>query len=196
VRILKPLSILFSGIVLAFVVHLPVGAQNADASLWRLLSDGRHVALIRHAQAPGTGDPPGFAIGDCTTQRNLDAIGREQALRLGERFRAAGIAQARILSSRWCRCRETAELMALGPVGSSPDALDSFFAAPQREASARTALLRLVTGLPQVGPPIVLVTHQVNITAITGIVPASGEIVVVRREGDGSLVLAGRIAPD
>lgn len=174
----------------------PAHVAQAGNDPWHLLADGSHIALVRHAHAPGTGDPPGFTLGDCASQRNLDSAGRAQARRLGERFRAAGFPAARMFSSQWCRCRETAELMALGPVEEAPEALNSFFSAPQREAGARQALLRLVAGLPRTGPPVVFVTHQVNITAVTGIVPAPGEIVVARRQPDGLLALAGRIPPD
>ena len=181
---------------LTLLIACTAGAMTReDAEAWRLLADGNHIALVRHANAPGTGDPPGFVLGDCASQRNLDTGGRAQARRLGERFRAAGFPAARMFTSEWCRCRETAELMALGPVEVAAEALNSFFAAPQREAGARQAMLRLVAGLPRTGPPIVLVTHQVNVTAVTGIVPAPGEIVVVRRQPDGSLALAGRIPP-
>jgi phosphohistidine phosphatase SixA len=169
---------------------------QAGSDPWRLLADGSHIALVRHANAPGTGDPPGFTLADCASQRNLDVPGRSQARRLGERFRAAGFPAARLFTSEWCRCRETAELMALGPVEVAPEALNSFFSAPHREAGARQAMLRLVASLPRTGPPVVFVTHQVNITAVTGIVPAPGEIVVARRQPDGSLALAGRIPPD
>ena len=174
----------------------PSRVAQAGTDPWRLLADGDHIALVRHANAPGTGDPPGFTLADCASQRNLDALGRSQARRLGERFRAAGFPTARLFTSEWCRCRETAELMALGPVEVAPEALNSFFSAPQREAGARQAMLRLVAGLPRTGPPVVFVTHQVNVTAVTGFVPAPGEIVVARRQPDGSLALAGRIRPD
>jgi hypothetical protein len=182
-------------LVLAVVLGAPDSATARD-DLWRLLSDGRHVALIRHAQAPGTGDPAGFSLTDCATQRNLDMTGRAQARRLGQRFRAAGIVRADLHTSQWCRCVETAQLMELGEPRIAPEALNSFFGHPDREPQARQALLRLA-GIPmRDGLPMILVTHQVNITAVTGIVPASGEIIVVRREDDGSLGLVGRIAPD
>lgn len=167
---------------------------QADDALWRLLAGGGHVALVRHAHAPGTGDPAGFALGDCATQRNLDATGRDQARRLGERFRAAGIARARMLSSQWCRCLDTARLMDLGEVVEAPDALNSFFGEPSREPMVRSALLRLLRADPG-GLPMVLVTHQVNVTAVTGIVPASGEIVVLRLARDADPVVVGRIPP-
>jgi hypothetical protein len=106
------------------VASTPLAA--GDAEILARLSEPGTVLLLRHVLAPGTGDPPGFVLGDCSTQRNLSDVGREQGRALGERLRQAGIVQARIYSSRWCRCLETAELLDLGPVQPLP-ALDSFF---------------------------------------------------------------------
>ncbi len=152
------------------------------------------VLMMRHAYAPGTGDPPGMRVDDCTTQRNLDETGRAQARAAGERLRAAGVAPARVLSSRWCRCLETARLLGLGAVGTAPDALDSFFADRGSEVRRTAALRALLDGLPRDGAPVVLVTHMVNITALTGIVPASGEIVALRLAPGGGFAVLGRLA--
>lgn len=166
-------------------------AEEASV-LWSALADGGHVALMRHAEAPGFGDPDNFALEDCDTQRNLSAAGRDQARAIGDRFRDHGIAVARVHSSQWCRCLETAGLLALGDVIPTP-ALNSFFRdrerGPQQTASVRR-LIDEATGRQ----PLVLVTHQVNITALTGIVPASGEIVVVKPHGE-ELAVSGRIRP-
>jgi phosphohistidine phosphatase SixA len=152
------------------------------------------VLVMRHAHAPGTGDPPGMRVDDCATQRNLDESGRAQARATGERLRAAGVAPARVLSSRWCRCLETARLLGLGAVGTAPEALDSFFADRPSEARHTAALRALLDGLPRDGAPVVLVTHMVNITALTGIVPASGEIVALRLAPGGGFAVLGRLA--
>src|SRR5439155_26739564 len=96
----------------------PVAAAASDEA-WAALAKGGHVALVRHGNAPpGYGDPPGFKIDDCATQRNMDERGRAQARALGEAFRQHGVPVDKILSSPWCRCLETARLMALGPVES------------------------------------------------------------------------------
>lgn len=169
-------------------------AETGEAALWAALRDGGHVALIRHALAPGTGDPPGFRVDDCTTQRNLSAAGRAQARAIGERFRANGIATAAIFSSQWCRCLETAREMGLGEAVAFPG-LNSFFA-DRGEEAWHTAAARALIAERAHGPlPLVLVTHQVNITALSGIFPASGEIIVMRLDGD-TLSLAGRIRTD
>lgn len=172
-------------------------ALAADA-LWAALRGGGHVALMRHATAPGVGDPDGFKVEDCATQRNLSAAGRDEARRIGERFRAQGIAAARVYASQWCRCLDTARLLDLGEI--TPFAgLNSFFRDGAREA-VQTAEVRaliareLASGAPAQGP-LVLVTHQVNITALSGIVPASGEIVVLRADGD-ALTVVGRMRAD
>jgi phosphohistidine phosphatase SixA len=158
---------------------------RAEAGMWAALREGRAAALMRHAIAPGGGDPPGFRLGDCATQRNLSEEGRAQARATGALFRHNGIAAAAVLSSGWCRCLETAELLGLGPVARAP-ALDSFFA-DRAEGPARTEALRRLLGAWR-GGPLVLVTHQVNITALTGIFPASGEAVAVATGADAGVL--------
>ncbi|HPV61730.1 MAG TPA: histidine phosphatase family protein [Thauera aminoaromatica] len=176
---------------------LPIAAACAEtdeAALWAALRDGGHVALMRHAIAPGVGDPAGFRLDDCTTQRKLSAQGRAQARAIGERFRANGIATAAVFSSQWCRCLDTARELALGEVVAFPG-LNSFFA-DRGEEARHTAAVRALIGERARSPlPLVLVTHQVNITALTGVFPASGEIIVLRVDGDTPSV-AGRIRTD
>ncbi|AWI77775.1 histidine phosphatase family protein [Parazoarcus communis] len=169
------------------------GAIADDESLWAALRAGGHVALMRHAPAPGIGDPAGFVLGDCSTQRNLSPAGRAQAATTGERLRAQGITRATIHSSRWCRCLDTARLLGLGPVIPTP-ALDSFFNERDHAAERSAAVRALVRDADTAAGPLILVTHQVNITALSGVYPASGELVVMRIAGD-ALELAGRIQP-
>ena len=167
-------------------------SADDPASLWAALRSGEAAALMRHALAPGTGDPAQFDIDDCGTQRNLSDAGRAQAAAIGGRWRANGIVHARIYSSRWCRCLETAQLLDLGPV-QPLDGLNSFFrdrAAETGRSAAAQALIREQTRSGS--PPLLLVTHQVNITALTGVFPSSGEIVVVRPNGSG-IELLGRL---
>jgi broad specificity phosphatase PhoE len=167
-------------------------AEPAAEAGWAAMAAPGAVALMRHARAPGTGDPPGFVLGDCATQRNLDDAGRAQARATGDAFRARGIAVDRVLSSRWCRALETARLAELGPVEPAP-AFDSFFE-DRAEGPARTAAAgALLRGLPPEAR-VLVVTHQVNISALAGVVPASGEIVVGRMGPEGFETL-GRIPP-
>ncbi|MCM8737346.1 histidine phosphatase family protein [Azospirillum sp. A1-3] len=140
------------------------------------------VVLMRHAEAPGTGDPPDFKLDDCATQRTLGDAGRAQATRIGERLRQLGVDQAQVLSSQWCRCLETARLLDLGPVKEMP-ALNSFFGRQEEEKDRTTQLRQFLADLPRDGKPVVLVTHQVTVTALTGIFPASGEAVLLRANG-------------
>ena len=172
----------------------PKALPADERVLWHALRSGNHVAMIRHALAPGFGDPPHFAIGKCATQRNLSDQGRQQAVAMGDRFRAHGIAAARVYSSQWCRCLETAERLALGPVEALP-VLNSFF---QNFARQETQTRQLLAWLAQqdLNQPLVLVTHQVNITALTGVYPASGEMVVIRPEGSGQWQVVGSLAMD
>lgn len=136
------------------------------------------VLLLRHALAPGTGDPPAFRLGDCKTQRNLDETGRFQARALGNRLREGGLTRARVYSSQWCRCLETARLLDLGPVTEVP-ALSSFFERPEDREPNLAALQELLRRQPADGEPLILVTHQVTITALTGIYPRPGEGVLM-----------------
>lgn len=180
--------------LLLLLASRPGFAQDAEAA-WAALRQGGHVALVRHALAPGTGDPATFRLDDCATQRNLSPAGRAQAKAIGANLRWHGVGVDGVYSSQWCRCLETARLMGLGEVIALP-ALNSFFTEPEREPRQMGELRAWLAEQPRAGA-IVLVTHQVVITALTGIVPASGEIVVVRAPAGGGLELVGRIpAPD
>lgn len=176
------------------LILLAVAPAAADETAWALLAQGGQTVLIRHARAPGTGDPRGFALDDCATQRNLSEEGRTQARLIGARFAERGIDLARVLSSRWCRSLETARL-AFGAERVEPhEPLDSFFGdrsdEPARSAAARRAIAAFA------GPGVlVMVTHQVNITALTGIVPREGEAIVVTADADSVRTL-GRIRFD
>lgn len=166
-------------------------AQAATDDGWSALRDGA-IVLFRHANAPGGGDPPGFRLGDCTTQRNLDDAGRRQARRIGEAFRTRGIRVGAVLSSQWCRTRDTATL-AFGAAVQEDARFNSFFQTPEQSDPQSAAARRVLTQWQ--GPGVLVVsTHQVNITALTGIVPASGEGVVLRAQG-GELQVLGRVRP-
>ena len=172
---------------------LPAVADEAAA--WAALRAGGHVALIRHASTEsGLGDPPGYKLDDCATQRNLSARGREEARRLGERFRKEGVAVERVFTSPWCRCRDTAK----EAFGKADDweALSSFFDDRSR-AEGLTERVKNRIGTYSTRRPkgtIVMVTHNVNITALAGLSVGTGEIVVVRPDGCCGLKVVGRIA--
>ncbi len=169
-----------------------LAGEDMDAAvLWQAIAEGSHVALLRHAYAPGTGDPAGFALDDCTTQRNLSDEGRKQARKIGQRFREHGIRTAEVFTSQWCRCRETAQGLGIGPATDLP-VLNSFFA-DMSLAGEATRRLASWLAMRTSEKPLVLVTHQVNITGLTGIVPGSGEVIVFRQEEAGTISVLGRI---
>lgn len=160
--------------------------QNADAE------NETYAVLLRHAIAPGTGDPVNFQLGDCSTQRNLSEEGRQQARAIGQAFRDRNIPVKQVLSSQWCRCLETAELMDIGAVESFPP-LNSFFR-DRSTADAQTAQVTdYLKANQQDSGVIVMVTHQVNITALSDIVPRSGSAIVVQLNAD-SVNVVGQLS--
>jgi phosphohistidine phosphatase SixA len=170
------------------VVSTRAVADERDA--WAALVNGGHVALVRHGSAPpGYGDPPGFKIDDCATQRNMDEHGRAQARAVGEAFRQRRVPVDKILSSPLCRCLETARLMALGPV-ESVMAVASSNRSPER----LPVLKQLVADWRGPGT-LVLVTHAFTVNALVGIMPEQAEIVVVRPKLDrAGIDVVGRIS--
>jgi len=157
----------------------------------RTLKSGGGVLMIRHANAPGSGDPANFKIGDCATQRNLDERGRAQARAIGVFLRHHGIVKVRVYSSQWCRCLETARLMNLGTVQQLP-ALNSFFSRPDDREPRLAALKAFLAEQPHDGRPIILITHYVTIEAMTGEGVSSGEGLVLQLN-NGSPKVAGRL---
>jgi phosphohistidine phosphatase SixA len=177
----------FSLLLILIIVPIACGQTVSETELWEVLKAGDGIALMRHATAPGTGDPDNFQLNDCSTQRNLSEEGREQACLISERFCEQGISEMAVYSSQWCRCLETATSLNLGEVTPLPD-LNSFFE-NQTTEEAQTVNIREFISSYGGGIPLMLVTHQVNITALTSSVPASGEIIVLRKSQDGFEVL-------
>ena len=167
-------------------------AATATDDLWTRLAAGGQAVLLRHAIAPGTGDPPTFKLGDCSTQRNLSDAGRQQARRIGAAFRQHSAKVDKVYTSQWCRSQDTAELLGLGPVEPLP-LLNSFFA-NRSAGKAQTAALEHFLKTTSFSGVVVLVTHQVNITALTGIYLGSGEAVVVEMPEAQSLRVLGRLS--
>jgi 8-oxo-(d)GTP phosphatase len=150
------------------------------------------VLMLRHALAPGTGDPANFKLEDCSTQRNLNETGRRQAVAVGERLRSEGYSTARVFTSQWCRCKETAELMQMGEVLELP-ALNSFYQRWEDKTQNLRALKDFLSKQPVDGPLIILVTHQVTITALTNVFPASGDGVLLQLDGQGGFEIGPRM---
>lgn len=175
------------------------GAQeptSAAADIWSQLqqADTHYYVLMRHALAPGTGDPDSFQLEECSTQRNLSEEGRAQARRTGEVFRERNVTVQRVLSSEWCRCLDTAELMDLGEVERFP-LLNSFFR-DRSQGPERTQQLQEFM-IDNSGDPgvTVMVTHFVNISAIAGSGVSSGEIVVMQINDQDEPEVVARIEP-
>jgi phosphohistidine phosphatase SixA len=161
-------------------------AQQAIASLANDLQDGQHVLLMRHADAPGYGDPAGYVISQCSTQRNLGDYGKKQAKAIGTWLSSQGIQKADVFSSPWCRCLDTANLLNKGPIKIEPS-LSSFFdnmSLEKRQTKELEAFIKSELVKPSKAP-LILVTHHVNIQAYTGKVVGVGDMVLVRVNKNG-----------
>jgi broad specificity phosphatase PhoE len=159
-------------------------ARADDRDPWNRLRSGGLVILMRHAATEeGQGDPPDFRLNDCSTQRNLSEAGRADARRIGERFRAERVPVERVLTSPWCRCRETATLA----FGRAEDwePLSSYFDLPHREAEYNDRVKKRISqyGRRLPGGNVVMVTHNVNIAALSRQSVATGEMVLMRPDG-------------
>jgi len=168
-------------------------AAAGDDAAWRLLAAGGCAVLLRHAQTvAGIGDPPGFRLDDCSTQRNLSSAGREEARRIGAGFERRGIGVDEVLSSRWCRCLDTARLAFPRHEVRVFEPLDSFFADGSARQAQTEALRAWLARQPSTRR-IVLVTHQVNIAALTGQSVGMGEALLVRLAHAGPVEPFGRL---
>lgn len=181
------------GFLFAIFISTPLMADADKDDAWEAFRDGRAVLMLRHALAPGTGDPDNFDLEDCSTQRNLNAQGREQARAWRPFLEKRGIPQARVFSSQWCRCIETAREIAMGEVTEWPS-LNSFFANRGEGGMATRQTIALVNDLDE-GTPVILVSHQVNITRLTGVYPASNEGVIVALPLSRNPVVLARVSP-
>ena len=181
-------------VVVMGMLFLPAPAHAVEP--WsELRNESGLVVLMRHAIAPGGGDPAGFRLGDCETQRQLSAEGRAQARAIGREFRAKQIPIAGIRSSRWCRAIDTANLLNLGTVRTTP-ALDSVFTASEQVAERKKRMtLQMIRAHQRKSGVLILVGHQANIIDLTGIAPASGGAVVVKADSMGRIRVIGELKP-
>lgn len=182
-----------TALLIVFALLSLVGPRTGSASPegWEAMARPGAIAVMRHAYAPGYSDPSNFRLDDCSTQRNLNDAGRDQARRIGAAFRDNGIEVDRVLTSQWCRSAETAELLGLGAVEPLPS-LNSFFEARHRRDEQTRATIEFLRSQPE-DQRLVLVTHQVNITALTGRGTASGEFVVIDLSSDGQVEVLGEV---
>jgi phosphohistidine phosphatase SixA len=182
---LKQLTAIF---VFAFMAASAMASELADK-----LKLPNYALLVRHALAPGIGDPAGYSLNDCSTQRNLDRQGKQQATRTGKWLQSQDIQNAMVLTSPWCRCKDTANLLGYGQSEVEP-AIGSFFEASQQAADYTQ---RLQKRLAQLGPTkgdkaLILVTHHVNILDYMGSNVGSGDMVLVQFDAHGKLISAKR----
>ena len=175
-----------------FLFCLFTSQINASEQAWNLAQEGNKIILIRHSLAPGGGDPAGFKVDDCKTQRNLNRTGINQSKKIGKLFKKNKVPVDQVLSSQWCRCKDTAKF-AFGEYKEFT-ALNSTFQSQfnKNEAKQLKQLYNYVKKWNGNGKNLVLITHYSIITAVTNAVPSSGEIVVA----DKNFKVLGTIQTD
>ena len=175
---------------LVLLVVALTGSVHACASeLSELLKKSDYVLLMRHALAPGVGDPAGYTLQDCKSQRNLDAQGRAQAQRIGQWLKMQGVRDTIVFTSAWCRCKETAEKLALGdPVHEA--SLNSFFDDMSQGTQSNLKLQKFISNQlnSKNEKALILVTHHVNIAEFMGEKVGSGDMVLAKVNSAGKLL--------
>jgi len=187
---------LFAATALIALLAAPT-ISTAQTDAWALLRQPGHVAFMRHSDAPGFGgygDPPGFKLEDCATQRNLSEEGRAHARRTGEAFRQRGAVFDRVLSSPWCRCKETA-LLAIGREAEVFAPLSNLVGRGEHRDAQVKALKAYLAGLDG-NTRVLFITHGIVINALTGVSPASGEMVIVKPGSGGEPNVVARLKAD
>jgi phosphohistidine phosphatase SixA len=179
-------------LIISLFLSLLTSQLNASDQLWNLAQEGNKIILIRHSLAPGGGDPPGFKINDCKTQRNLNLTGIKQSKKIGKLFKKNKVPVDQVLSSQWCRCKDTAKY-AFGNYKEFT-ALNSTFQSPynKNEGKQLKELYNFVKKWDGKGKNLILITHYSIITAVTTAVPSSGEIVIA----DKNFKVLGTIQTD
>ena len=176
-------------VILFFIISFQL---NASEQTWKIAQEGDKIILIRHSLAPGGGDPAGFKVDDCKSQRNLNRTGINQSKKIGKLFKKNKVPVDQVLSSQWCRCKDTAKY-AFGDFKEFT-ALNSTFQSPydQNEAKQLKDIYAFVKDWNSNGKNLVLVTHYSIITAVTNAVPSSGELVIT----DKNFEVLGTIKTD
>jgi phosphohistidine phosphatase SixA len=180
-------------VVIVVVMMFITPAAGTEAG-WALLREGGRVVLLRHAMTPGSGDLANFNVDDCSTQRNLSESGRDQADRLGVLLSVRAARTEKVLSSRYCRCLETAQYAFDDLKPEIFEALDPLSIVLDEARKQEAAIVERVKSFSGSGN-LVMITHKENIEALTGVSAREGEAVVVRVDGDKLRVL-GRILFD
>ena len=163
--------------LIIFISLTSLVKADLNKKLFKQLEDGGKLIFIRHAYAPGSGDPNNFNLSDCSTQRNLSEEGRKQALYIGEFFRENEIKIVKVLSSEWCRCKETAKIAFKN--FSTNSFLNSFYSSKfAKNKSKQINALNDYINKFKSDKNLVLITHYVLISEVLNYGPSSGEIVV------------------
>ena len=187
---------LFLIIVALACLAWPLPSATAQDHQWALRQPG-HVVFMRHSDAPGSGgygDPPGFRLEECATQRNLSEDGRAHARRTGEAFKKLGVAFDRVLTSPWCRCKETA-LLAMGREAEPFAPLSNLAGRPEHRESQINSLKAYLAGLDG-NTRVLFITHGIVVNALTGVSPAAGEMLIVKPSREGEPIVVGRLKID
>jgi phosphohistidine phosphatase SixA len=186
---LRVFSLLY---VAAITAYPSIGFTDED--VWTKLKQGGYIVLMRHASAEKTGDPLVLKINDCSVQRNLSQKGQREAEAIGNAFRNRSIPVGEVLSSRYCRTKETAEL-AFGHV-TTWQPLDLLYSIPDEERNVRTEIVEKRIGAFSGRDNLIMVTHQPNIDAITLELVEPGGFLLLKPDNHGSFDLAGDFTPD
>jgi phosphohistidine phosphatase SixA len=186
---------LILGLVTVLALTLiPHNASAKSLAIWDSLQGTNpkgYVLLMRHALAPGVGDPANLRVGDCSTQRNLNDQGRQDARDIGQWIKRREVRILRVESSRWCRAKETAKLLGLGPVRLNKN-LDSLFQDEDALNDPQTANIRKrIVSHRNTSGLLIFVGHFVNISAVVGVSVDSGEGVLVRANSQGQIKVVG-----
>ena len=183
---------IISLLVNLFLFFLFTSQIYASEQTWNLAKEGNKIILIRHSLAPGGGDPVGFKIDDCKTQRNLNFTGINQSKKIGKLFKKNKVPVDQVLTSQWCRCKDTAKYAFGNYKEFTP--LNSTFQSPynKNEGKQLKELYNYVKQWDGKGKNLVLITHYSIITALTNAVPSSGEIIVA----DQNFKVLGTIQTD
>jgi phosphohistidine phosphatase SixA len=181
--------------VLALLSCLSLQSAYAnELAIWDKLQGTNpkgYVLLLRHTLAPGVGDPENFKLNDCSTQRNLSQVGRDDAKSVGEWLKRRDIKITRVESSRWCRAKETAQLLGIGRVRLNSN-LDSLFeSADPAKAIQTVRVKKQIVDWRNKSGLLVLVGHFVNIGAVAGVGVGSGEGVLVKADSKGKITVVG-----
>ena len=175
-------------IILIFFLFLLNKTSFANENIVEILKKENNIIFIRHAIAPGNGDPQNFDISNCSTQRNLSKDGKLQALKIGKFFKKNDIKLTKVLSSEWCRCKDTANI-AFGNFQTF-SALNSFYEARfAKNKSKQIKELKSFLNNWESDSNLIIVTHFVVISELLNKGTSSGEMILT----DKKLTILGNL---